>query len=289
MLIQHLRVPKMDEKQLSKAIGWEAQDKLPFDINNALLRHVVAGEVYQGDENKLEVILMAAPQHAVQRHLNLLERTKCEINSIHVEPWALVNCFTHLFHSNDESDNAGMFVDLGHDSTKVVISHGTDMALCRTINIGAPEIGSNPQNAEENISEQPQPTNDILNGKSDSTTPARNINPGSESSATMVMAEKTHNAGIDSEKTKLLCEEIRGCVRYHDLTFTGLPVKKVIFLGGRAKNKALCRSLAQHIGLSAQIGDPVAKINLEGSKHIEIDPQEINSEWAVAFGLSLNN
>ena len=96
MLVQHLRVAKMGEKELEKALPWEAQGKVPFDIHQALLRHVVACEVYEGDESKLEVILMAASNHVVRQHLQLVERTKVETREISVEPNALVNCFAHL-------------------------------------------------------------------------------------------------------------------------------------------------------------------------------------------------
>jgi Tfp pilus assembly PilM family ATPase len=52
MFIQHLRVPRMDEDALKKALPWEARGKLPIDPSHALLRHVVAGEVYQDSEPK---------------------------------------------------------------------------------------------------------------------------------------------------------------------------------------------------------------------------------------------
>src|SRR5262245_42467838 len=37
MFIQHLRLPKMDDESLRKAIPWEARGKLPIDPSNALL------------------------------------------------------------------------------------------------------------------------------------------------------------------------------------------------------------------------------------------------------------
>src|SRR5436190_12692360 len=60
MFLQHLRVPKMDDEALKKALPWEAQGKLPIDPTHALLRHHVAGDIYQDQETKSEVILMAA-------------------------------------------------------------------------------------------------------------------------------------------------------------------------------------------------------------------------------------
>ena len=63
--IQHLRMPKLEEEELKKALPWEARGKLPIDPSHALLRHIVAGEVYQDSEQKNEVILMAAARELV--------------------------------------------------------------------------------------------------------------------------------------------------------------------------------------------------------------------------------
>src|SRR5687768_14888564 len=47
MFIQHLRMAKMEEGEMKKALPFEAAGKLPIDPSFALLRHIVAGEVYQ--------------------------------------------------------------------------------------------------------------------------------------------------------------------------------------------------------------------------------------------------
>src|SRR6185295_2432359 len=60
MFIQHLRMAKLDEEATKKALPWEARGKLPIDPTHALLRHMVAGEIYQDQEPKNEIILMAA-------------------------------------------------------------------------------------------------------------------------------------------------------------------------------------------------------------------------------------
>ena len=43
MFIQHLRIAKMDDEALKKALPCEARGKLPIDPTQAVLRHTVAG------------------------------------------------------------------------------------------------------------------------------------------------------------------------------------------------------------------------------------------------------
>jgi len=224
MLIQHLRLAKMDPKQLEQTLPFTAQEKLPFSTQGALLRHIIAGEIYEKDENMLEVILMAAPREAVRQHLQLIEETKLEIESVNVESCALVSSFSHLL-SSSENNVSVMLIDIGYSCSKVVVSHEGQISFCRT---------------------------------------------------------------IDSA-SEMMVDELRNCVRYHDLLFTGWPVRKVVFVGGQAKNKELCQEIARGLGLAAQVGDPLAQIIDGANADISaIDADSVNPDWAVAFGLSLS-
>ena len=222
MLIQHLRLAKMDSKQLEQTLPFTAQEKLPFSTQGALLRHVVAGEIYEKDENKLEIILMAAPHEAIRHHLELIEQAKLEIESVNVESCALINGFSYLL-TGTEKDESVMLIDIGYSCSKVVVSHESQISFCRTL---------------------------------DST------------NETMV-------------------NELRSCVRYHDLLFTGWPVRKVVFVGGQAKNKDLCQEIARGLGLAAQVGDPLAQVVDGANASSAIEAGSVNPDWAVAFGLSL--
>src|ERR1051325_2677144 len=46
MFVRHLKMDKLDEEELKKALPWELRGKLPIDPSHAVLRHVIAGEIY---------------------------------------------------------------------------------------------------------------------------------------------------------------------------------------------------------------------------------------------------
>jgi len=298
MLIQHMRLAKMDDDQLAKALPWEAQGKMPFDVNHAMLRHVVAGEVYEGSQSKLEVILMAASRHVVHQHLSLIERTKIEIESINVEPNALLNCFGHLLEQDQGSSGAVMFIDLGHSSTKVVIFLGTKLTFARTIGIGSEHIrrafcdtlGVDYDQAVDlhyNL-DQASPRPDTADQ------PILSENNTTTATATIAQSQTADTQKYDTDKVitlalQNLSEEIRSCIRYHDLMFNTHQVERVIFLGGQAKNTFLSQQLAQQLNLPAQLGDPLARVDSAGliGPHSDLEQHQHHSEWAIAFGLSL--
>ena len=113
MHIQHLRMPKMDEEAMKKALPWEVRGKLPIDPSQALLRHIVAGEIYQDQEPKNEVIVMAAHRELVNQFLAAASRARLDVVGMNVEPQALVDCFGHIYRRKTDADVTNCFVDIG--------------------------------------------------------------------------------------------------------------------------------------------------------------------------------
>jgi type IV pilus assembly protein PilM len=300
----------MEEKQLEQALPWEAQGKVPFDIHRARLRHIVAGEVYDGSDTKQEVILMAASHSVVEQHLSFIERTKVQIDSVNVEPCALVNCFSHLLNRQEENSGGVMLIDLGHSCTKAIITHGPDIVFCRTIGIAAEHMiraicdRKGESYAQAVASQQNLSAEELThawrkveaeNQRVGVFRPAAKTEDdldresGEEKAAVAVEPETPDTATVIASTLRSMCEELRSCIRYHDLMFDSQRVERVIFVGGQAKNTVLCQQVAQSLGLPAQLGDPVARVDAatRTGKHSDLEPNERHSEWAVAFGLSL--
>ncbi|MBN2130466.1 MAG: pilus assembly protein PilM [Sedimentisphaerales bacterium] len=314
VLVQHLRMPKMDPTEMARALPFEAQGKVPFDIHRARLCHVLAGEVYDGSQAKQEVILMAASHNVVQQHLSFLERTKLDIQAINVEPSALLNSFAHLLEKGESSDGATMFIDLGHSAAKVVITHGKDLAFCRTISSGgehlvhaiAERLGVEYSDAQQLYARfcrgessgdaslaTPRPAPSAVKDASVGSVcvggVSLGVGPDVEESAVAQEDPDVLMRSVMQTAVRHLCDELRGCVRYHDLLFSTQTVGKIIFVGGQAKNTAFCQQIARNLQLPAQLGDPLARINPDTrvGSHSDLQVSEKHSEWAVAFGLSL--
>jgi len=132
----HVRLPQMDEAALTKAIPFEARGKLPYDPSHALIRHIVAGEVYHGSEQKLETILMASPKAAVEALLAAAGKAKLDIVGINTEPLALIDCFMRLSRRKDDRDAVVCYVDIGASGSRAIIARGGKVLFARSIAIG---------------------------------------------------------------------------------------------------------------------------------------------------------
>ena len=140
MYIQHLRIPKMDEEAMKKALPWEARGKIPIDPSHALLRHTVAGEIYQDSEPKDEVILMAAARDTVNSLLAAAAKAKLDVLGMNVEPMAIVDCFNHVYRRKADQTAINLFVDIGFKSSRAIIAEGPRILFARTIPIGGEHL-----------------------------------------------------------------------------------------------------------------------------------------------------
>ena len=140
MFVRHLRMPKLDDEAMRKALPWELRGKLPIDPNNAVLRHVIAGEVYQDQEPKYEVIVTAASKEMVNQLLAAASRAKLDVTGMNIEPKALIDCFAHVYRRKSDEAATSCFVDIGCAASRAVIGRGSDMLFSRVIPVGGDQF-----------------------------------------------------------------------------------------------------------------------------------------------------
>jgi len=309
MAMQHLRMAKMAPEELTKALPFEAQGKLPFDSQRAVLRHVVAGEVYQDQEAKTEVILLAASRESVERHLAILSKAKLDVVGIHVEPNALIECFGHLFRRKGDENISTMFVDMGAGSTHVVIAHGKHLVFAKHVQIGGDALNKKVAEVVKGIPANmgiPTTARELRikitqRAASALRLPAGVValgdNTGNGHPLGSMNANGNGNGKLDpdlvarvaaalEEPIQTLISELELCVRYYESIFPGKQIDRVIFVGGESRHVAICQKVAQRLGLPATLGDPMARLVRDAKTHTSVDMRQPQPGWAIAVGLA---
>jgi type IV pilus assembly protein PilM len=229
-----------------------------------------------------EVICFAISRDAVMQYVELLNKCKLEAIGVHSEIIGIVRAFDHLQPRPEEPTVTTLYVDIGWGSTKVAISHDAQIVFARCIQIGgqhldkkmADRLGCDLASARaQRISEQVLAT---------STPNAADDQGGSGGVAT------TEAVGGDEvgEIARALAEELSMCVRYHASLFRGQKVDRVIFVGGEARNIALCQAVARELRLPAQLGDPLTRFGCKRSLRTPgLSLGQPQPGWAVVCGL----
>jgi type IV pilus assembly protein PilM len=322
MHIQHLRVGKMDEQTMKKALRWEAHGKIPIPANQAVLRHIVAGEVYVDQEMKQEVIVLAAARSTVDQMLAAAVKARLEVVGMNVEPLAILDCFTHIYRRQADAETTFMFVDIGCSGTRAFISRGGQILFARSIPVGGEQFCAATATALNIDAEQAKtlrltlcnsappvvaPT-DGVERRADMSVPEQPSQPISEATETLLalssaqpmaavpaprlpdpmegQRRQVHEACQDT--IKRLVQELNLCRRYYEATFPAKPVDKLIFVGGEANQRPLCQQIAREMGLAAQVGDPMCRLSkwCEPSADGGMDRRVPQPAWTTAIGLS---
>lgn len=301
MSIQHLRLAKMDDDAIRKALPWEARGKLPYDPSHALLRHLVAGEVHHDGEQKNEVILMAAAREWVNQFLAAAARAKLDVVGMNVEPQALVDCFSHIYRRKTDSEMTTCFVDIGCGASRVVIARNGHILFARIVPIGgdhftravAAAMKSGFDDAKvlriKACEQSPEASQPLNGGSRDDRGPSE-ASPGApagQAASTNESSAIPPDACV--EPLERLVEELALCRRYHEATFPGSPVDRLVFVGGEARHRDLCAAVAKKLELAAQVGDPMVRLarTCEIGPESGLDRRLPQPDWAVAIGLSM--
>jgi type IV pilus assembly protein PilM len=301
MAIQHMRMVKMNAEEFAKALPYEAAGKLPFDANRAVLRHTMSAEVYQNGEARQEVIVMAAPRDAVDRHLNLLSRQKLEVVGIHVEPNAVIECFAHLYRRKGDENICTIFLDMGAGATHVVIAHGTTLVFAKHVPVGGDMLNrlvadalkvSAAQAKDMRIRASRQaaqaarlPEGVVGIGADQNTHPLGRQNAGAAMGIDSETVAKVNEATAGAVEN--LTAELQMCMRYYESIFPGRVVDRAIFVGGESRHIPMCQKIAQRLGVPATLGDPLARLIKDNVDAGGVDVRQPQPGWAIAVGLAI--
>jgi type IV pilus assembly protein PilM len=305
MHVQHLRMAKMEEEALKKALPWELKGKLPIDPSAALLRHWVAGEIHNNQEPQNEVIVMAAARGLIEQFLAAAAKAKLDVVGMNVQPRVVVDCFRQVYRRKTDAEVTNFFVDIGYGGTRAVIARAGEILFARVIPIGGEQFNQAVADEMKILPEEARllrlKTARIAETAKESPEPAEQnadqsfalLNAGLKRSAEIQTApQETESRRIEQaamEPVNRLSDELDLCRRYYEATFANHPVDRLIFVGGEAGQRALCRQIARRLSLAAQVGDPLARMGRTSEVGIEsgIDRRQPQPAWAVAIGLSL--
>ncbi|MGA2230070.1 MAG: pilus assembly protein PilM [Tepidisphaeraceae bacterium] len=288
MFIQHLRLAKMDDAEFARALPWEARGKIPLDPAQAVLRHLMAGEVYVDQEPRNEVILLAAHKKTVEQLLAASAKARLDVVGMNVEPTAILDCFTQVYRRSSDAEITNFFVDIGAAGTRAVITRGREILFARVVNIGGDQFtaavaeqfafSASEARALRITMAAPQPVADR-----NAITQAP---PADESDSPRKRMEEAMAPLIAK-----LVEELDLCRRYYEATFPARPADRLVFIGGESRHRWLCQRVAQGLGLAAQLGDPLCRMSKRCDAGIEsgIDRRQPQPSWAVAIGLSMGS
>ena len=265
MLCRNFRLPPMPGDELRAAVQWEAQDRFRLGEGQASIQYLYAGEVSQGNEHRLELIVMASRLSHIEGHVASLTEAGLRPQAIDAPPTALAHLVTRLPLCAD-GDSSRVIIEVDDDVSRVLILRDQKVLFYKPIDVAGRQFDT------------------LLAGGLKL--------PLTEARARRLTLQ--HAAASDAQSSIELLKpalaelgrEIGLCLRYFGVTFRGVRPSRAELLGAAA-SPWLAEHLGGAAGVDLQLHDPLQGMDLEAVK--ETIATDETHGWAVAAGLSLRD
>ena len=265
VIIKKIEVPAMPEEELAESIQWEAEQYIPFDINDVRLDYVTlaGGDADMGAEN-MEVLLVAVKREKVNDYVSVISQAGKQPIVVDVDAFAIQNAY-ELNYDLDPLKVVAL-INMGAGVTNINILARGHTVFWRDISFGGNQFSEALQR-EFNLSFE-QAEHVKRGGQIEGCSPAE------------------ARSVLDAVSTEMAAE-IQKTFDFFGATSSEGPVDELVCSGGCALTPNLQEVLRERFGVPTELLNPFERVQFKES--------DFNREWlesiapmlAVAVGLAI--
>ena len=263
VVVKTIVLPTVTEKELVSSIRTEAEQYIPYDIDDVNLDFQILGPSEFSDD-QMNVLLVAVKKDLVAEYIDLINQAGLNPCIIDVDSFALQNMYESIYQPAD--DEMALLVDVGCSKTSLNILNGKHSMMMRDSASGTAQILDDIM-AEIDCS--PDRADEILAGTPDSEIPQARLEE------------------ICFDSIQLWCSEIEAVVKSHISKSNEGDIDKVIISGGGAFVSGFVDLLAVELSATVSIIDPFQGIIVDHKQFSSSFLHGIRAQAPIAMGLSL--
>lgn len=263
VIIKKISLPRMDGSLIGEQIRWEAEQYIPFDINDINLEFYVLKKPTNNPE-AMEVLLVAAKKEIVFKYAEVVESSGLQCSVLDVSSFALANCFS--FNYELPSGAIAGILDVGAGVSNFVVMDNAEVVFCRDIPVGG---GTYTAEIQRNMEMSPEEAEALkISAAQGQATPAQ----------VQEIIAATHEA---------VCDEIRRTYDFYVATGSDTQIQKLFVTGGAIGTPGLLEKISQTLQVPTEIFNPFANLKYDTRRFTPEYISSIASFSPVAIGLGL--
>lgn len=265
VIVKKINVPPMTEEELEESIKWEAEQYIPFDVNDVNLDfHILpAGEGADGKET-MTVILAAVKKDRLSEYTSLVMEAGLNPVVVDVDAFTLENVYDMAYGTTGSEVVA--LVNVGASVMNIHIVKGGNFSFTRDVSTGGNRYTETIQrdlNVSYEVAERAK----------------RGESVGGVDPSALADVINTMNGE--------LAAEIGRSFDYFRSTSTQETIDRVLLSGGTAKIDGLAPFLSERLGVPVELMDPFRNVKINPKV---VDPDfiaEVGPQATVAVGLAI--
>ncbi len=262
VIVKKISLPEMTEVELDESIHWEAEQYIPFDIDDVNLDfQIIEGSA--AEEGKMDVLLVAAKKDKIDDYTDLLIQAGLQPAVVDLDAFALQNAW-EISYEVVPGRNVAL-VNIGAGFTNIGVLRNGMTAFTRDISIGGNHYTDAIQKEFGMSAEQ-----------------AERVKTGQEGGADPEAVRRLMDAVSEN-----IAVEIQRSFDFFRATSADQDIHQILLSGGSARVKHLDNFLNQRLKIEVQVNDPFQNIKIN-SKKFDAEYLRANAPAAaVAVGLAL--
>ncbi len=265
VIVKRISLPVMSEAELAESIHWEAEQYIPFDIEDVHLDYQVLEGSSLAGEGNMDVLLAAAKKDKVHDYTSVIQQAGLTPAVVDIAAFAMQNAFEVNYEF--EPHQVLALVDIGAAVTSIAVLHGGTSVYWRDINIGGNHY-----------------TDAIQKDLNLSAEQAEQLKRGEE--VEDILFERV--LPILSAVNEDVANEIQKTLDFFkQISATDEPLDRLYLNGGASKVAHLRETLAERLGTQVELLNPFRKVPPAGRDVTAEQIEQMAPVAGVAVGLAL--
>ena len=267
-ITREMELPPVPPDELDAAVNLQAEDIVPFPMEETTLDSTVVSRTADAEGNPLiRVLVAAAHRDLVNGVVAAVEDAGLEPFGIDLDTAALSRAFSPPGSAGGEEGEAEVVVSVGAGLTMVVVHRGGSLQFVRTVDLGGDAV----TRALASALDLPFVDAEALK--------RRLGEPGHHEARALAVV-----AGVVDE----LVAEIHRSIRYYAALPGRTPPARVLVTGGAARTAGLFDKLQQGVEVPVLEASPLSFVDVSRLRISREEIAAINPTVAVPLGLALN-
>lgn len=265
VIVKKISLPVMTEAELAESIYWEAEQYIPFDIQDVNLDYQIL-DAGRGPDSKgtMEVLLVAAKKEKIADYMGVISQAGRVAVVVDVDAFALQNAYE---------------ANYGLEPQSVVV----------LLNAGASAININILSGEQSVF-----TRDISSGGNAYTEAVqKELNLPFERAELLKKGEAVDGVTFEEVRpvlhamTENVLLEIQKTFDFFKATASSDRIDRIVLSGGASRVDGFAQALEERFGAPVETFDPFRKIAFDPKRLGITNPERLGPTAAVAVGLAL--
>jgi len=264
VIIKKISLPQMSNEELAESIQWEAEQYIPFDVDDVNIDYQVLEGPSLSGEGNMDVLLVAVKKDKINDYTTVLANAGKAAQVVDVDVFALQNAYEINY--DIPLDQVVALINMGASVTNIAILQGGASIFWRDITMGgnlyteavARELSLPFEEAEQIKRGQ------TMDGASDERVPA-------------ILKAVSEQAGTEIQKT----------LDFFKATSSSDPVSLMVLSGGTSRTPGLAEYLSQRFETRVEMMDPFQRIVVSERQFPSERLEPLAASASVAVGLAL--